>query len=178
MNSLARISDTSSETATDNEADLYLTFVVKQESFAIDILNIKEIMEYDKITSLPMAPGFIRGVTDFRGAAVPVVDLAVRFGRSSTDIGKRSCIVIVELSLDGERRVFGLLVDAVSEVTEIPMYDSAETHSFSAEIRNDFIKGMGKLHDRLIIMLSVEQLLSMHEQSLLAMNKTPADLTA
>ena len=82
---------------TDADRVQYLTFLLGGESFAIGILNVKEIIEYSGVSTVPMMPGFVRGVINLRGAVVPVVDLAARFGGQQSEITKRSCIVIIEV---------------------------------------------------------------------------------
>src|SRR5690606_37938150 len=99
----------------------FLTFMLSGETYAIGILHIKEIIEYGQVTAVPMMPEFIRGVINLRGRVVPVVDLAARFGRKATAVGKRTCIVILEIEADrDERQDIGVVVDAVNEVLEIP----------------------------------------------------------
>ena len=98
----------------------YLTFLLGGEMFAVGILNVKEIIEYGNLTEIPMMPPFIRGVINLRGSVVPVVDLSARFGHAQSEVGKRSCIVIVEVSESDFRHDIGIMVDAVSEVIEIP----------------------------------------------------------
>ena len=85
--------------------DQYLTFLLDSETFAVGILNIKEIIEYGQLTTVPMMPEFVRGVINLRGSVVPVIDLQVRFGRESTEVNKRTCIVIVEVNVRDERHV-------------------------------------------------------------------------
>jgi purine-binding chemotaxis protein CheW len=145
----------------------YLTFVLGGEMFAVGILNVKEIIEYGQLTEIPMMPAFIRGVINLRGAVVPVVDLAARFGRAQSPIGKRSCIVIVEVSENELRHDIGLLVDAVSEVIEIPASDIEPPPSFGARIRADFILGMGKVAGRFVIVLNIVKVLSVDEIAML-----------
>ena len=125
---------------------LYLTFALGGEMFAIGILNVKEIIEYGNLTQIPLMPSFIRGVINLRGSVAPVVDLAARFGGQASTPGRRSCIVIVEVTTDdGVRHDIGLLVDAVSEVLDIPPAEIEPPPSFGAKIRADFIFGMGKV---------------------------------
>lgn len=141
----------------------YLTFVLGGEAFAIRILAIREIISYGGLTEVPMMPPSIKGVINLRGAVVPVVDLAVRFNRSSGDITKRSCIVIVEMETGGEQQVIGVIVDAVNAVLEIPSDDIEPSPSFGAKIRTDFIAGMAKVNGRFIILLDIDKVLSMEE---------------
>lgn len=142
-----------------NQHSQYLTFSLSGEMYAIGILNIKEIMEYGGLTTIPMMPEFVRGVINLRGAVVPVVDLAVRFGRKSTEIGPKSCIVIVELTTDEGGQDLGVIVDSVSEVLEIPASETEPPPSFGARIRSDFIRGMGKVANKFVIILDVGKVL-------------------
>jgi purine-binding chemotaxis protein CheW len=141
----------------------YLTFVLGGEVFAIGILAIKEIIEYSAPTEVPMMPGYVRGVINLRGAVVPVVDMSVRFGRKPSDVTKRTCIVIVEMSTAGERQDVGLLVDAVNEVLDIPASDIEPPPAFGARIRPEFIRGMGKINDKLVMLLDVNEMLAFEE---------------
>jgi len=146
----------------------YLTFLLGGEMFAVGILNVKEIIEYGQLTESPMMPAFIRGVINLRGAVVPVIDLAARFGKTQSLIGKRSCIVIVEVCENDLRHDIGLLVDAVSEVIEIPASDIEPPPSFGARIRADFIHGMGKVAGKFVILLNIIKVLSVDEIAMLA----------
>ena len=156
------------QSASASEADQYLTFLLSGEMYAVDILSVMEIIEYGKLTEIPMMPAFIRGVINLRGAAVPVVDLAARFGHARSEVGKRSCIVIVELRQDQSRHDFGILVDAVSEVLEIPAGDIEPPPSLGAGIHTDFIAGMGKLAGRFVILLDIQRVLSTDQLAVLS----------
>lgn len=146
----------------------YLTFMLGGETFAIGILHIKEIIEYAGLTEVPMMPACIRGVINLRGAVVPVMDLSARFGKPSTAITKRSCIVIVEVESNGERQDMGVVVDAVNAVLEIPASEIEPAPSFGAKIRTEFIEGMGKVNGKFVILLDVNQVLSSEEVGALA----------
>lgn len=148
-----------------SEQQQYLTFVLGGEMFAIGILCVKEIIEYGHLTVVPMMPESIRGVINLRGAVVPVVDLACRFGRRSTELTRRTCIVIVEAEGEGEgeRQDIGVIVDAVSEVLEIQGSQIEPAPAFGARIRTDFIHGMGKLDGKFVIILNVNAVLSLDD---------------
>ena len=141
----------------------YLTFRLAKEMFAIEILSIKEIIEYSQVTEVPMMPEFVRGVINLRGSVVPVVDLQARFGRNSSAVGKRTCIVIVEVNVVDEVQDIGVVVDAVSEVLAIKAESIEKAPSFGARIRPEFISGMGKVDDQFVIILNVEKVLSVDE---------------
>jgi purine-binding chemotaxis protein CheW len=150
------------------EQKQYLTFMLGGEMFAIGILGIKEIIEYAGLTEVPMMPECIRGVINLRGAVVPVLDLSVRFGKQSTSVTKRTCIVIVEVGSDDGRQDMGIVVDAVNAVLEIPSSEIEPPPTFGAKIRTDFIEGMGKVQGRFVILLNVDQVLSTDEIGALA----------
>lgn len=141
----------------------YLTFLLGGESFAIGILSIKEIIEYGNVTVVPMMPEFISGVINLRGAVVPVVDLAARFGRKPAAITRRTCIVIIEVSSEDERQVVGVIVDTVNAVLEIPQDQIEPPPTFGARIRTDFIQGMGKVNGKFVIILNVDNVLSVDD---------------
>ena len=146
----------------------YLTFLLGGEMFAVGILNIKEIIEYGTVTEIPMVPPFIRGVINLRGAVVPVIDLASRFGGKRSEISRRTCIVIIELAENDERQDIGVVVDAVSEVLEIPATEIEPPPSFGARIRADFISGMGKVNGKFVILIDTEKVLSLDEMAQLS----------
>ncbi len=146
----------------------YLTFTLGSEMFAVGILNVKEIIEYGNLTEIPMMPAFIRGVINLRGAVVPVVDLAARFGGKISDVQRRTCIVIVEVTQEDAKHDIGIMVDAVSEVLEIQSGEIEPPPSFGARIRADFIAGMGKVGGKFVIILQIDRVLSVDEMALLA----------
>lgn|SRR5690606_13463863 len=156
-------------TPDDREDTQYLTFTSAGDMFAIGILAIKEIIEYGNLTSVPMMPDFVRGVINVRGAVVPVIDLAARFGRSRSEATRRSCIVIIEArTTQGEQQDIGVMVDAVSAVMEIPASEIEPPPSFGARIRVDFISGMAKLSNKFVIVLNVDRVLSVEEMAMLS----------
>lgn len=164
MGTLARV-EKAAETA---EVRQYLTFALGSEMFAVGTLSVKEIIEYGQLTVVPMMPDFIRGVINLRGAVVPVIDLAARFGRAGTAITRRTCIVIVEVPNDEGKQDIGVVVDAVSAVLEIAPADIEPVPAFGARIRSDFIAGMGKVGGRFVILLEVGKVLSIDEIATLA----------
>lgn len=159
---------TTLNTAVAEEDGQFLTFTLSGDMYAIGILNIKEILEYGQLTRVPMMPNFIRGVINLRGAVVPVVDLSARFGNLPSVISKRSCIVIIEVANQGDVQDIGLVVDAVSEVLEIPAQEIEPAPSFGAKIRTDFIEGMGKVNGDFVILLSVDKVLSVDELAMVS----------
>ncbi|MBN8763307.1 MAG: chemotaxis protein CheW [Thiobacillus sp. 63-78] len=166
MSALVKV-DERAGLAAPQDQQQYLTFMLGGETFAIGILAIKEIIEYGNLTEVPMMPDYIRGVINLRGSVVPVVDLSTRFGRKSTQLTRRTCIVIIEVASDQETQVVGVVVDAVNEVLEIAQDQIEPPPAFGAKIRTDFIRGMGKVDGKFVIILNVGNVLSIDDLALL-----------
>ena len=142
----------------------YLTFHLGEELFALPIEHIREIIEYCNITSIPLMPDFLRGVMNLRGSVVPVIDLSSRFGRDLTEVGRRTCVIILEVNNpDIDLQLLGVLVDSVSEVMSIDMDQIEARPSFGANLRTDFIEGILKVDGRMVIILDVRQVVSLQE---------------
>ncbi len=160
----------------DEAPSQYLTFALAGEMFAVGILNVKEIIEYGHLTEIPMMPAFIRGVINLRGSVVPVIDLSARFGSKPTEVSRRTCIVIVEVDDAEMRHDIGIMVDAVSEVLDIPASEIEPPPSFGAKIRADFIFGMGKVAGKFVIILNINKVLSVEEiAAITSTGKTPGE---
>lgn len=151
----------------DGERNQFLTFQLSGDVFGLEILNIKEILEYGAVTSVPMMPDYIHGVINLRGSVVPVINLANRLGRESNEVGRRTCIVIAEVNHEEEVMDIGVVIDAVNEVLKIPATEIEPPPSFGAKIRTDFIRGMGKVNENFVILLNVEKVLSIGELSVI-----------
>ena len=141
----------------------YLTFTLGKAVYALQIAPIREIIEYPGLTEIPMTPEFLRGVINLRGAVVPVIDLAVRFGRGLTEVGRRTCIVISEIAGDNGPLPLGILVDGVNEVLEVEQEQIEDKPDFGLGLRPDFVSGMIRRDSDFIVMLDISQILSMAE---------------
>ena len=144
----------------------FLTFVLNDEVYGINILNIKEIIDYGNVTKVPMTPDFIAGVINLRGSVVPVIDLAIRFSKPTSTKTKRSSVVILDLEHEGEDLEIGITVDVVNEVLDIVSGEIEPSPSFGTKIRTDFISGMGKVNNQLLVLLDIENILSIDELSI------------
>lgn len=152
-------------TLNDNQ---YLTFVLENELFALNIGSVREVLELTTITKVPRTPEFIRGVINLRGRAVPVVDLRMKFGMGETRRTVNTCIIIVEVELDGESTVLGALADSVQEVYEMESSQIEPPPRMGTRIKAEFITGMGKSGDRFIVILDINKVFSAEELSLAA----------
>jgi purine-binding chemotaxis protein CheW len=154
---------------TDHSTPLqYLTFVLGDEVFAMDIRTVREIIQHGAMTAVPLMPNFVRGVINLRGAVVPVIDLQARFGRTQACVGKKTCIIVIDASREGEKMELGLMVDAVSEVIEIAQADIEPPPQFGTSIQRDFIKGLGKVDGEFIVILEPERALDIDDMALIA----------
>lgn len=145
----------------------FLTFVLGGVMYALEIVNIKEIIEYGEVTEVPMLPPSIRGIINLRGAVVPVIDLAARFGGHPASVQRRTCIVIVEAIQAGQQSDIGIMVDAVSEVLDIAGSEIEPPPSFGARIRADFIAGMGRVAGKFVIILDIARVLTVEDMAAL-----------
>jgi purine-binding chemotaxis protein CheW len=141
----------------------HLTFMLGGEMFAMAILSIREIIEYTNLTEVPMMPPYIRGVINLRGSVVPVTDLLVRFGKPPAPVTKRTCIVIVEVEGKDGPQTVGVVVDAVNEVLDLAAEDVEPPPAFGANIRTDFIRGMGRVQGKFVILLDVDHVMATDE---------------
>ena len=140
--------------------DQYLTFFIRGEEYAVPILRVKEIIEYDSVTRVPTTPVHVRGVMNLRGAVLPVIDLAAKFGCPETETTRTTCIVIVETRLHDDLLVVGVMADGVSQVVDIPQNAIEPPPPFGTSVRVDFLIGMGKLDGRLVLVLDIDRVLS------------------
>jgi purine-binding chemotaxis protein CheW len=147
----------------DQETQQYLTFLLGSETFALSIQAVKEILQYADPTSVPMMPDCIRGVINLRGSVVPVMDLAVRFGRAPSAVGRKTCIVILEIAAEGAVHRFGVLADAASEVLEIAADTIEPVPEFGVRIDSRFVSGLAKVAGGFVIVLEAGQLLLLEE---------------
>ncbi|MDH5300956.1 MAG: chemotaxis protein CheW [Gammaproteobacteria bacterium] len=152
-----------SDSLAESGSEKYLSFVADRKNYGVAICRIKEIIEQCSVTRVPLSPDYIRGVINLRGRVVPVVDLSARLGGPVTQVGKRSCIVIVEVLAEEESVEIGFMVDGVTEVVSLND-DLVETApSFGLNLRPDFVSGMGKTDSGVMVLLNVETVLSVNE---------------
>jgi len=153
---------------TQEETQQFLRFSVGDEVFAIDIANVREIVQNGAVTVVPLMPAFVRGVMNLRGAVVPVIDIAARFGRPVTQMGKKTCVIILDVGPPGDRVELGLWVDAVSEVIDIFPSDIEPAPPFGTSIAREFIHGLCKVGKEFIVILDAERALNIDDMAALA----------
>lgn len=141
----------------------YLTFFIRGEEYAVGILRVREILEYETVTRVPTTPSHVRGVVNLRGAVMPVIDLAAKFGHGESVPARTTCIVVVETRLRDDANTLttvGIMADAVSEVVDIAAEAIEPPPPFGTHVRIDFLVGMGKLEGRLVLVLDIDSILS------------------
>ncbi len=141
------------------EDNQFVTFLINDETYGVEVLRVKEIVGMTDITPVPNTLHFMKGVINLRGAVVPVVDMRLKFGMNEKEYNSFTVIIIVEVV----NRYIGMIVDSVSDVVNIPITSIQETPHFSAKIETDFIKGIGQLEEALVIILDVDKILTTEE---------------
>ena len=145
------------------EIGQYITFKLGQELFAINVSQVREVLELSQITRVPTAPEYMRGVVNVRGKAIPVVDLRMKFGLPSTQDTVNSRIVVMELELDGEVTIIGGIADSVHEVIELEPSQINPPPRIAMRWRTELISGMGRRGDDFIIILDINRVFSSGE---------------
>lgn len=146
--------------ATVTEAKQYLTFQLGEEVFALDVHKVREVLDFTSITKIPRTPEFMRGVINLRGSVVPVVDLRLSFGMAATQKTVNTCIIVVEVDLEGETAVIGALADSVEEVIDLEPENIQPAPRIGASLRTDFIKGMGARDSGFVMILDIDRVFS------------------
>ena len=141
----------------------YLAFNLDSEIFAFDISKVREVLEFDKVTRVPQTPEMMKGVINLRGSVVPVIDLRIKFGMGEAQKTVNTVIIIIEIDLDDESTMLGVLVDSVKEVIDLDTDHIEPPPSIGTQLNTDFIKGMGKQDDNFIIILDIEKIFSSAE---------------
>jgi purine-binding chemotaxis protein CheW len=137
-----------------------VSFKIGDEEYGVDILLVQEINKITQITEVPNSPDFVEGVINLRGRVIPIIDLRVRLNLEKKSYDKDTRIIVVEL----EHKTIGFIVDAVSEVLRIPASVIEAPPELVAGIGSEFIKAVGKLEDRLLILIDLEKILTLNEK--------------
>lgn len=145
------------------ETSQYLTFKLDDEVFALDISQVREVLDFTSVTKVPQTPDYMLGVINLRGSVAPVVDMRLKFGMAGSEVTVNTCIIIVEIELDGETTVLGALADSVEEVMELDPDQIEPPPRIGMRLKTRFIKGMGKRDDEFIIILDIDKVFSSEE---------------
>jgi purine-binding chemotaxis protein CheW len=156
---------TAEETKRENgqKVQQHLTFMIGGEEYAISLLKVREIIEYDTVTQVPKTPEWIRGVINLRGSVVPVIDLAVKFRQAPSVTGKLTCIVITEVQTGDEAAVMGIIADSVRQVIDLRPQEIEEPPTFGTRVKVDYLLGMARSGKKFCLLLDTEKVLSTDE---------------
>lgn len=143
----------------------YLTFFLADEQYAVGVLRVKEIIEYGVVTRVPTTPAYIRGVINLRGSVVPVVDLSVKFGLQECPVSRRTCIIIMETMMQGERATMGVVADSVSQVIQFAPQDIEPAPAFGSRVRIEYLEGMAKMGSKFVLVLNMDAVFASDEVS-------------
>lgn len=138
----------------------YLTFVLAREFYGLEILKVREIIGMMDITEVPQTPVFVKGLINLRGKVIPVVDLRLKFGLQEKEYTERTAIIVVEIGEVGNTVQMGIVVDTVSEVMNIAAADIEGVPNFGAKVKTEYILGMAKVKDRVVILLDINIVLT------------------
>lgn len=137
------------------DGDQYLTFTLQGEDYGIDILRVQEIKGFSKVRPIPNAPHFVKGVMNLRGTVVPIIDLRSRFGMDNGEYNQFTVIIVVSV----QSKVVGLVVDAVSDVLNIPTREVVEPPQMGGDIDTSYFSGMAKVGQKLVLLLNIDELI-------------------
>ena len=163
------------EGISDGNIKQYLTFTINDETYALSVLNVKEVQEYATVSKVPRMPDFMRGVINLRGSVVPVIDLKMKFGLGETEKTIDTSIIVTEMKMDDEMVTMGLLTDAVKEVIDMNDDEIEPTPYVGTKIDTAFIRGMGRKNENFLIVLDIEKVLSVSELTMVAEKEKGVD---
>jgi purine-binding chemotaxis protein CheW len=158
------------------ETAQYITFKLGDELFAINVSQVREVLDLSLITKVPTAPAYMRGVVNVRGNAIPVVDLRAKFGLPKIADSVQTRIVVMELILDGQATVLGGLADSVHEVIELEPNQINEPPRIGLRWKTELIQGIGKRGDQFIIILDIARVFTTDEVALIETANAPAGM--
>jgi len=147
----------------DNGVETFLSFKLSEEVFAINVSQVLNILEMSQITRIPKAPNYMKGVINLRGTVLPVVDLRIKFNLPEKETTVDTSIIVLNINLNGEGVLVGILVDAVREVLELKNSEIAPTPSIGTKYNSGFIKGMWRTDDKFIMILDIDKVFSTEE---------------
>ncbi|PCH59987.1 MAG: chemotaxis protein CheW [Gammaproteobacteria bacterium] len=144
----------------DADTDQYLTFILSDEEYGVDILRVQEIKGWDSVTPIPNTPDYIKGVINLRGTIIPIVDLRLKFRLDSVSYSPLTVVIVLKIISDGNERVMGIVVDAVSDVYNVPETEMKPPPDFGNVVNVDYVRGLATVDEKMIIVLDIDHLLT------------------
>jgi purine-binding chemotaxis protein CheW len=149
--------------AADDAADQYLTFIMAEEEYGVDILSVQEIRGWEDATPIPNSPDFVKGVINLRGTIVPIIDLRLRFGLNQVDYGPMTVVIVLKVTTEKGTKVIGIVVDAVSDVYSLTSDEMRQPPDLGDQVNTTFIKGLANVEGKMVILLNIDVLLNLKE---------------
>jgi purine-binding chemotaxis protein CheW len=166
MTTLSNIKELVMEESSTVNSKQYVTFCLAEELFGVEVSRTREILSVISVTSVPQTPDYMLGVINLRGQVVPVIDMRLKLGLSAAEETQDTCIIVVEVLVDGEPIVVGALADAVREVLEIKSDAIEPPPRLGTRLNTEFIKGMGKIDEDFLILLDIDKIFNSDEIAL------------
>ncbi len=158
MNTSTQVDQSSLQT--DAGTDQYLTFLLADEDYGVDIMKVQDIRGWEGATAIPNTPDYILGVSNLRGMVVPIIDLRQRFHLANAEFNSSTVVVIVKVTSETGERTMGLVVDAVSEVYNLPEEAIGDTPDLGGAISTNYVKGLATMDEKMIILLDIDRLIN------------------
>lgn len=149
------------------DTNQYFTFKLDQEIYALDITQVREVLDFSEITKVPRMPEFMRGVINLRGGVVPVVDLRLKFGMTKTVKTVDTCVIIIDLTIEDETTLLGVLADSVQEVMTMEPDQISAPPKIGTRLDTEFIKGMGEKNEKFVIIIDIDKVFSLDDMTVL-----------
>jgi len=178
MSNAAEVIEPAGTTSTTGSIDVgddmeqYLTFIMANEEYGVDILRVQEIRGWDTVTSIPNTPAFIKGVMNLRGTIVPIIDLRLRFGLDNIEYGPTTVVIVLKVVSSNSERIMGIVVDAVSDVYNMEKGSIKPAPDFGSVVSIDFVRGLTTVDEKMIIILDIDHMLNTGEISLVDQQET------
>jgi len=140
------------------ELNQYLTFILNDEEYGVPILTVRGIQGWEKTTPIPNSPDYVMGIINLRGEVVPIIDLRKRFHLETIPYGAHTVVIVVRIGEEDKQRTVGLVVDGVADVHDIDDENIRKTPEFGKQVNNDFVRGLGLIDEKMVIILEIDQL--------------------
>lgn len=148
----------------DENTQQFLTFILNNEEYGVDILRVQEIKGWDDVTQVPNTPEYIRGVINLRGTIVPIIDLRIRFSMEQLDYGPTTVVIVLKvISSNGSSRIMGIVVDGVSDVYNMKKDQIKAAPDFGDGVDSSFVKGLATVEEKMVIILDIDHMLNSNE---------------
>jgi len=151
------------DTAIDEQTSQFLTFLLAEEEYGVDILRVQEVKGWTPVTCIPQSPEYVRGVLNLRGTIVPIIDLRMRFNIDTVEYTRTTVIIVISVESEENNRVIGVVADGVSDVIDVVQQKIKAAPDFGTKVHTDFISGLATINEKMIMLLDIDKLLTADE---------------